>query len=92
MSATMEKVKGWIKTHIPQYGKEQHLMNYKPYHVLKRNRKIENRLREFGCEKDYSYINLNILDKVEDIEKIIINAQNKKEKWLIFVDNKDLGK
>lgn len=92
MSATMEKVKGWIKTHIPQYGKEQHLMNYNPYHVLKRNRKIENRLREFGCEKDYSYINLNILDKVEDIEKIIINAQNKKEKWLIFVDNKDLGK
>lgn len=91
MSATMEKVKGWIKTHIPQYGKEQHMMNYNPHYVLKRTN-IENRLREFGCEKDYSYIDLNILDKVEDIEKIIINAQNKNEKWLIFVDNKDLGK
>ena len=91
MSATMEKVKGWIKTHIPQYGKEQHMMNYNPHYVLKR-KNIENRLKEFGCEKDYSYINLNILSKVEDIEKTIIDAQNKNEKWLIFVDNKDLGK
>lgn len=90
MSATMENMKDWIKLYPPKYVWEQQMMRYNPYHTANCGRAIEQRLKEYDCEKDYSYIELKIFDKVEDIEKIIVNEIN--EKWLIFVDNKDMGR
>lgn len=90
MSATMGNMKNWIKLHPAKYAIEQRMRPYDPCYVIRWGRNIEQRLKEYDCEKDYSYIDLKVFDKVDDIEKIIVNAIN--DKWLIFVDNKDVGK
>lgn len=77
MSATIEQMKNIIYNHNN---------NDNDTFCFSRSR---NAIKQYDCNLDYSYVNMNILDSKERIPDLIKNST---EKWLIFIDNKNYGK
>lgn len=42
----------------------------------------------YHFDRDYTYLNINAYSQIDELYDIIINSVEKKEKWLICVDNK----
>ena len=76
MSATMENVEPFIEKRVYQeYG----------YRVFQRNP------LKYGVCENYEYVTLKVFNDIQEIEKIIMNQQDK-QKWLIFTDSIEAGK
>lgn len=63
--------------------------NFLDYHRLVKNEPPRTFLR-YVMQPNYSYLNLNWIDDLNEITPNIL--ANEREKWLIFVDSKQLGK
>lgn len=49
--------------------------------------------KKFRSDADYSYVRVKMFKTMEDVEQVIKKSViNQREKWLVFVDNKDYGK
>ena len=54
---------------------------------------IRGRIKEYGMDSNYNYIQLFVFEKIEDLtDTIRQSVDEKKEKWLIFVDDIDRGR
>lgn len=90
MSATIKNVKSFIndRVYLPKATNYQVLGYGNGYGFTSQISK--NEPKDYKIDKDYSYIELHIFNKQDDIVDII---EKKKEegKWLIFVDSKKMG-
>lgn len=80
MSATIDNVQLFIK------GREDFDKDASKYLLIK------NRYREYRLSKDYSFVDWKFFNTQEEMKKIIFSNDSKKQKWLIFVDSKEVGK
>lgn len=90
MSATMDKMERLIKQYRPRYNWKD---EYFPSLKVRLNAQVDRRkYLSYNCTKDYSYVTPKILRSRDEISEVINNDAYKGKKWLVFVDNKDLGK
>lgn len=80
MSATIDNVQLFIK------GREDFDKDASKYLLIK------NRYYEYRLSKDYSFVDWKFFNTQEEMKKIIFSNDSKKQKWLIFVDSKEVGK
>ena len=80
MSATIDNVQLFIK------GREDFDKDASKYLLIK------NRYREYRLSKDCSFVDWKFFNTQEEMKKIIFSNDSKKQKWLIFVDSKEVGK
>ncbi|MFR4581606.1 MAG: DEAD/DEAH box helicase [Clostridium cadaveris] len=50
------------------------------------------KIHSYNTETDYSYLNTKYFKNIKNIIQLIKNDKDSKEKWLIFITNKDVGK
>lgn len=63
--------------------------NFVDYHRILRN-VLPRTFFRYEMRPDYSYLKLNWIDRLEEVKGPIL--ANRREKWLIFVDSKQIGK
>lgn len=89
ISATMENIKKFIKreiiesVHYTSYWMNQGIFLQKPREMLNRN------IWEYEADRNYDYVETHIITEKKDIKPLIFES---KEKWLIFVDSREVGK
>lgn len=99
MSATMERVRAYFD----EYNGRYFLDELNPLRVettgygsimpvFPMDKGIKNGLedRSFPVDQDYSYVNIKVFEKYEELIEIIKN--NVSEKWLVFIDSIEKGK
>ncbi len=80
ISATMDRFRRYTQERINQYSQWKPLYGGVVYPGIK----------EYTSKPDYSYINFDYFYDEEEIVDAV--KESKKEKWLIFIDNKEKGK
>ena len=85
MSATIENVETMIRGRepifFPEFGDHQ---NY----AVQLN---SCRYKKYEIETDYSYVNMTYLENKDDLQQLICENKESKDKWLVFVDSISFG-
>ncbi len=90
VSATPEEMIEEVDKFVKEEQRESEgKMSYEQIFVCPPNE----RKREYSISADYGYISLEIFENIEDLAHLIKrNGNDKKDKWLIFVDSIERGK
>lgn len=91
MSATIDRIEEKIRSDICHEIEGEKGMHFSKIYESNPNIKYDIRrvAKEYDAENDYSYLNWNILENIEDITELV---KSEVGKWLIFVDSKKKGK
>ncbi len=91
MSATIDRIEKKIRSDICYEIKDENepdiFLGFENNSDIKYD--IGRRAKEYDAENDYSYLNWNALEDIEDITELV---KSKGGKWLIFVDSIKKGK
>lgn len=89
ISATPDKIKEDIGKYMRVYQEKEE----KNAAVESITDPIKERVKKYSIDSNYKYIRLSVFEKIEDLtDRIRCSIDEKKEKWLIFVDSIDRGK
>lgn len=89
ISATPEKIKEDMKEYMSKFLKKEE-KNMSLGAIVT---PIEKRIKEYSMDSNYKYIQLSVFKEIENLtDTIRWSVNEKKEKWLIFVDSIDRGK
>ncbi|MCC8051424.1 MAG: DEAD/DEAH box helicase family protein [Clostridiales bacterium] len=94
MSATIEPIKNYIENENHLGLESTFLYGYKSVRLIQNQCKCKYMRispKEYQVEKNYNYVDVNILDGEQDLIDTITNKQSD-SKWLIFVDSIKKGK
>lgn len=65
-------------------------MSATPYEALEYIKKYgESQMVFYHFQRDYSYLNINVYCEIEELYVEIVKSVKRKEKWLIFIDDKE---
>lgn len=64
-------------------------MSATPYECLKYINEYDNRVLFYHFKRDYSYLNIKTYSKMNELYEIIAESIRHREKWLIFIDDKN---
>lgn len=79
----LEKIADIFKDVIRVY------MSATPYECLKYINKYDNRVLFYHFKRNYSYLDIKTYSEMDELYEIIAESIGHKEKWLIFIDDKN---
>ena len=89
ISATPDKIRNNMDAYVVE--EIESLAGRIPQNAFLKNGK--NRIKNYKIKNGYDYIKFSVFAKIDDMtDTIIKNVCEEKQKWLIFVDNIELGK